>query len=402
MGRSDHGHSHDPANDHAHDETAHAGHSAHETEPFPRMETAELVAEELSGERRRQRAQTVLIALGIAAIALGLPWRFEYEHHKPAIEATARGEWSALELGSSLLAQALRAVLRVTPMQAWFLLSALALAATSALWMFMGRRRGYSTATTILATLVLVGAPVVWRAGTTPGAAACGLFGATWLFAALDVSRANAGRAAIAALRGEDASAGARTFERRATIAWLCAALLHPWNVWLWPAYAWSLARHRRSSPWLAVFALAAWAALVVGATALEHGTSRVPEFLATAWRTLLAGGSSGPGPVLVWALAWMLLLAGATAGLLFVAKRAFGPPEARPPVWMLVFALAPLVALGLGGVITFGVPYLWLAPIAFVGTLEIAQRSPRFAAIALAVDVAVVLIASLPPISGP
>ena len=228
MGRSDHGHSHDPANDHAHDETAHAGHSAHETEPFPRMETAELVAEELSGERRRQRAQTVLIALGIAAIALGLPWRFEYEHHKPAIEATARGEWSALELGSSLLAQALRAVLRVTPMQAWFLLSALALAATSALWMFMGRRRGYSTATTILATLVLVGAPVVWRAGTTPGAAACGLFGATWLFAALDVSRANAGRAAIAALRGEDASAGARTFERRATIAWLCAALLHP------------------------------------------------------------------------------------------------------------------------------------------------------------------------------
>ena len=147
---------------------------------------------------------------------------------------------------------------------------------------------------------------------------------------------------------------------------------------------------------------MAAWAALVVGATALEHGTSRVPEFLATAWRTLLAGGSSGPGPVLVWALAWMLLLAGATAGLLFVVRRAFGPPEARPPAWMLVFALAPLVALGLGGVITFGVPYLWLAPIAFVGTLEIAQRSPRFAAIALAVDVAVVLIAAIPPLSGP
>lgn len=359
---------------------------AHEAEPFPRIETATLVAEEIAREQRRQRVQLAFVALGVMSIALGLPAHFEIGHSEPLVEATARGEWSALDLGSSVLARVLHAALPVTAAQAWFLLSALALGATAALCMSMGRKRGFSATATILATLVVVAAPCAWIAGTTPGAAACGLFGATWLFAVLDSSAAG----------GQlDSANDARTFARRASIAWFFATLLHPWNAWLWPAYAWSLARRRRSMAAIAVAALLAWAALVLGATAFEHGTEALPKFLGSAWRALLAGGSGGPGPVFVWSIAWTYALAGAGLGLLLVAKRAIGPRATRPPVWMMLFALVPLLALGLGGVATFDDPYLWLAPIALVGTLEILQRRPALAVLALGLDVAVVVIAT-------
>jgi hypothetical protein len=88
-------------------------------------------------------------------------------------------------------------------------------------------------------------------------------------------------------------------------------------------------------------------------------------------WRTMLASGSGGYGQLLAWSLGLVVMLGVGSIGVLRFAYVSFHQPARRPAWWMFAFALVPLVILGLGGDITFAVPWLWLVPIAFVGLLD-------------------------------
>ncbi len=88
----------------------------------------------------------------------------------------------------------------------------------------------------------------------------------------------------------------------------------------------------------------------------------------------LFAGFDGGPGPCVAWWALWLAGLGGAALGLLALAR---AWPAARPrPYWIAAFALVPLVPLSLGGTIEYDLPWLWLAPLGWLGALELERRA--------------------------
>jgi hypothetical protein len=271
-------------------------------EAFPRAETRELVGEALRAERRRAWVQDLLIALALALLALGLP----------------------LE---RLLGRGARFGERTS-----FLVSALCFALGWLVLMRAARRNGWESGAALRASLIAASAPVAVFAATTPGLAAAG-----WLGACL----------VLTTLASEEAPAPVRA------LAWLAASVLHPWNLWLWPAW---LLRERRGRAWCLAAVLAA------GIGLLARFPYRPREFL--------AGLDGGPGPCVAWWTLWIAGLGGAAVGLIALRRSA--------PLWLIAFALAPLVPLSLGGTIGFDLPWLWLAPLGWLGALELEKRGRR------------------------
>ncbi len=336
-----------------------AGEHAH-GEEFPRHETVELVGAALESERRRWKLQVALVALGVTALVLGLPTRSLFGYRMLEIWPTERGEWTALHLLPALAARALTALTHWRAYQAWYLVSALAAGTSAAVLLTMARRRGVAPLRAIVLTLITIAIPMAWLAATIPNATSCEMLGALLLFDALDREEREG------------------SWTRRATMCWLAAALLHGWNAYLWPAYAIALFVRRRSSALIAVGALGLWVATVTGAWRLEHGSVAWPWWLATAWRTMLASGSGGYGPLLAWSLGWTVMMGVGSIGIVRFAYVAWRRPARRPPLWMFAFALVPFAVLGLGGDVSFDVPWLWLVPIAFVGLLDF-ERVPAW-----------------------
>ncbi len=136
-------------------------------------------------------------------------------------------------------------------------------------------------------------------------------------------------------------------------ICWTAAFALHPWNLWLWPAW---FVRERRGRVWCLGAGLAAGIGLL----------ARFPHQP----RELLGGLDGGPGPCVAWWTLWIVGLGGAAVGL-FALRRS-------PPLWLVAFALVPLLPLSLGGTIRYDLPWIWLAPLGWLGTLELEKRGQR------------------------
>ncbi len=194
------------------------------------------------------------------------------------------------------------------------------------------RRNGWDSGPALRASLIAACAPVVLFAATTPGLAAAG-----WLGACL----------VLAALTSEGAAPSLRA------AAWLVASILHPWNAWLWPAL---LLRERRGRLWCLA------AGVVAAAAFLVRFPHRPGE--------LLAGLDGGPGPCAAWWTLWIAGLGGGAVGLLALRR--------APPLWLIAFALVPLVPLSLGGTIGYDLPWLWLAPLGWLGVLELEKRGRK------------------------
>jgi hypothetical protein len=276
---------------------------AHEHgEAFPREETSELVGDALRTQQRRAWIQDILITLALALLALGLPL-------------------------ARLLGRPVRSDERLH-----FLASAACFALGWLVLARAARRNAWDSGPALRASLIAACAPVVLFAATTPGPAAAG-----WLGACL----------VLATLAAEEAAPWVRA------LAWLAASALHPWNLWLWPAW---LARERRGRAWCLGAGLIAAAALF----------ARFPHRP----RELLAGLDGGPGPCVAWWTLWIAGLGGAAIGLLALRR--------SPPLWILAFALVPLVPLSLGGTIGHDLPWIWLAPLGWLGVLELEKHGQR------------------------
>jgi len=294
---------------------------AHEHgEAFPREETSELVGDALRTQQRRAWIQDALITVALALLALGLP--LERLLGKLPAPHTAR-------LGDDLdwvLTSADRFDERVG-----FLISAVCFALGWLVLARAARRNAWDSGPALRASLVAACAPVVLFAATTPGPAAAG-----WLGACL----------VLATLASEEAPAFLRA------ICWLTASALHPWNLWLWPAW---LVRERRRRWCLGAGLIAAFALF-----------ERFPHRP----RELLAGLDGGPGPCVAWWTLWIAGLGGAALGLLALRR--------SPPLWLVAFALVPLVPLSLGGTIAYDLPWIWLAPLGWLGVLELEKLGRR------------------------
>ena len=271
-------------------------------EEFPREETRELVGDALRAELHRAWLQDVSIALGLAVLALGLP--LERLLGRPV------NSHERLHFLASAVCFAL----------GWLVLARAA------------RRNSWESGAALRASLIATCAPVVLFAATTPGPAAAG-----WLGACL----------VLVTLVSEGASPHVRT------LAWLAASALHPWNLWLWPAW---MLRERRGRAWCV------GAGLVAGIGVLL----RFPH----APRELLAGLDGGPGPCVAWWTLWIAGLGGAAVGLVALRR--------RPEPWLVAFALVPLAPLSLGGTIAHDLPWIWLAPLGWLGALELEKRGRR------------------------
>ena len=113
------------------------------------------------------------------------------------------------------------------------------------------------------------------------------------------------------------------------------------------------MVRERRGRVWCI------GAGLIVGGRVLQHGP-----------RELFAGLDGGPGPAVAWWTLWIAGLGGASVGLVALRR--------APPLWLVAFALVPLVPLSLGGTIGYDLPWLWLAPLGWLGVLELEKRGRR------------------------
>jgi len=276
---------------------------AHEHgEAFPREETSALVGDALRAEQRRAWIQDLLITLALALLALGMP--LERLVGRP-VHSEERLHFLASAVCFAL---------------GWLVLARAA------------RRQAWESGPTLRASWIAACAPVVLFAATTPGPAAAGWLGACLVLATL-----------------VDEKIGPVT----RTAAWLAASVLHPWNIWLWPAW---MLRERRGRLWCV------GAGLAVGMAVLRH--------LPHGPRALFAGLDGGPGPAVAWWTLWVVGLGGATVGLVALRR--------SPPLWILAFALVPLAPLSLGGTIGYDLPWIWLAPLGWLGVLELEKRGRR------------------------
>ncbi len=167
------------------DPHANADHDhAHAADPFPRHETADLIARELAARTARERWQPWLIALGITLVALAFPTHWLIGDVRELVTATESGHWLGLDLVPCALATLLTH-LGLPAEQAWYLLSAVFLGLTFIALVSIADDRGWERAPGLLVALVIITSPLAWFAGTLPGTYAAQLCGACLLGAAL-------------------------------------------------------------------------------------------------------------------------------------------------------------------------------------------------------------------------
>ncbi|MBK7878502.1 MAG: hypothetical protein IPJ77_22835 [Planctomycetes bacterium] len=363
------------AHEHAHERHEHVGHS-HESAPtspsphdaFPRHATVDEVARALGRRERLERAQVLLLALGLTLVALALPTQALFGQSVALVDATARGVGlDALHLIPCALARALVATTGVDAERAWFALSALAFGLTLVPLVRIARAREWEHGPALAAALLVLCAPVVLVAGTVPDASAFRLLGAAFFCSEL-VRRPRAGdHAGLAALR--------ESGPHRRAFAWFVASLFHVGNAWTWPALL--AAELRKPGPGETarrgrVEALAAATLAFVLVFALAHRD--VGRALHAAQRALLAGGSGGPGPIVAWTTLWLPALGAAGVGLAaWLAGVARGGWKREPELALL--ALVPWAAQTVGGAVDWELPWVELAPLGLLGLLALAQR---------------------------
>ena len=290
-------------------------------EAFPRGQTRELVGDALRAERRRAWLQDTLIALALGLLALGLPTERLLGRGAPFVEGITPLLRGGPSSGMFVEREA-------------FFSAALSFALGWLVLVRAARGNGWESAAALRASLIAASAPVVLFAATTPGPAAAGWLGGCLVLASLVSERARP------STRG---------------VCWLIASGLHPWNLWLWPAW---LLRELRGGQ-------VRWCvgvALVAGLALLTRVGIRPGE--------LFAGFEGGPGPCVAWWTLWIAGLAGAAWGLIALRR--------APPAWLLAFALVPFVPLSVSGTIGYDIPWLWLAPLGWLGALELEKRGRK------------------------
>lgn len=340
-------------------------------EAFPRHATADLVATALDAERRRALWQSWICAGGIIALALGLPTESSIGHARELVRATAEHRFSGPHVVPALLARGLVSNFGLRPEPAWFLVSAVCFGLCAPVLLSTARALGWTAPRALHATLLVLASPMAVLAGTLPGASAVGLLGAAILFHAL--------------VTGSDRARS--LYAWRASAAFVIACTLNVINVLLWPALMWAVARKRPAKERDGHLAFALLAPLIavclataaiLGNAYLDNGSREVARVLQLSERTLLAGASGGPGPLLAWWTAWIpALMSGAVgiAALAFLQVRA--ERESRVG-WLAAWCLIPWIVQSLGGTIDDDLPYLWLVPPALLGWLELHEILAR------------------------
>lgn len=378
---------HDPHERHAHGPSerhrreadhAHADEDHEHAEAFPRIRTAQLVAETLDRDedsrRRRERWQSVLLGVAVALIALGVPSGILVGRTLSVVVPSSHRAFDG-DVLPGYVARALSTATGWTAERSWFAVSAVALGASVAIWHAWALRRAWSHGAVALALLAVVLAPTTWLAGTTPGTASCSILGATLVLLALD---------------GDDDRV--MSLSLRASGAWLFASFLSLSNVLSWPAVVWRVGRAawRRSPSALVPVVLAPLVGF--GAWSSVHALARVDgERTHSALRCLTAellpnlAPSIPEQPLPNEALAWVgwALLGGVLVGIVALSFAVLRIGDSRPRLgtWV-VFALAPIVA---GPGLYRDIPFAWLVPLGFVGLLEASRRWPFVAWFALA-----------------
>lgn len=320
------GHAHTgPAHDDAHDEQ----------EAFPRRLLATLVADDEGASRARARWQAVFLAFGLAILALAFPTRALIGDGPDFVRACDGGAWFVVHLALAPLARIVAWLPWLGIEQAWFVLSAAcwsvcAIASWKSLVRYGARARA-----ALIAACVTLGAPAAWLAATLPGGAAPGLLGAWLVFGSL-----------LDAAREPERAAR----HKKVALAFGLALLLDVRALAYLPAIvaeAWSTGRERgearrrvelRAVAVLAPLGLLA-AAFALVAFALPSDPSG-GAFLGRAFDVLTGRGPGGIGSL------WLALFGLGTAafGLLVLVLRPVDAEEARPPVWIAVWCVGPLV----------------------------------------------------------
>lgn len=317
---------------------------------FPRHATRDLVEAREDCLRSRLPLAGLLLAAGTTLCALGLPTERLLGPGPALIDALAEGAWSSSRALYLPLAQVVDALPRVGAERAGFLLSALALGAVAAQLWRLGEALEATAAARWLSCLILLAAPVVWTAGTSPGPEVLGALGALYAFSALLTPGPARGL--------------------RAGLGWCFAAGMAPLYLWCLPAAAFGLVRGRsagRGGPlalgwalgWLLVWLVGTAAARQLAGTD-PHGWLDLARALV---RDLLAGGG-GPQDA-SWLWIWLPALSVAALGTVGWFSRS--PAGARAPVWVIAWFALPALGLGLGGRSDWELPWLpALGPLAF------------------------------------
>lgn len=346
---------------------------------FPRHATRDLVEAQEAHERARLPLAGMLIGAGTALCALGLPTERLLGPGPGWIDALARGGWSGSRGLYLPLAQLIDALPGVGAEPAGYLLAAAALGALVTVLWNLGRRLEADASACGIAVLLVLGAPVVWTAGTLAGPEVLGALGATYTFSVL--------------------ATGGRARGLRAGVGWCFAAGMAPLYLWCLPAAAWGLVRGRSAGR--AVSVGLAWA--LAWALVWLSGTAAAKQFAGTdahGWLDLLRGllrdvlaGGGGPEDA-SWLWIAVPALGASLVGLLGLFLR--GADDERAPAWVFAWCLLPALALGLGGRSDWELPWLWaLGPLA-LGWFRLAANRPSWTGRLATLSILAVSIATL------
>jgi hypothetical protein len=317
-----------------HESHQHHEHAHDEAEAFPRRLLASLIAGGEERSRARARWQSVCVGLGIAALALAFPTRALVGDGPEFVRACDSGAWVVVHLALAPLARLL-ALCGLGIEQAWFVLSAVSAGVCAvAAWKSLVRHGARARAALIAAAIAL-GAPAAWFAATLPGAAAPGMLGAWLVFGALLDAQREPER--------EDR-------HRKLALALFLALLLDVRAIVYVPAIlveAWSTGRARDDGPGKLVRrALALVPAVAVFAGLFALAAFALPSapagfaFVERAFDGLLGRGPGGIGSL------WLAICGVGTAafGLVVLVLPPVDREERRPPLWIAVWCVAPLV----------------------------------------------------------
>jgi hypothetical protein len=352
----------DPTGDPLRAEDAEGDTAAELVGGFPRHTTRDLVESREDQLRFRLPLAGLALAAGVTLCALGLPTERLAGPGPALIDSLASGGWSSSRALYLPLAQLADALPRVGAEPAGFLLSALALGALAALVWRLGRQLEAAPEARWLTALVVLGTPLLWTAGTSPGPEILGALGALYVFSAL----LGSGRARAL----------------RAGLGWGFAAGMAPLYLWCLPAAAWGFARGRSAGravslgmSWAIGWALA-WLALTAAAKHFAGSDPRGWLDLARALgRDALAGGG-GPQDA-SWLLGAFPALGVSLLGLCGLFLR--GPDGERAPAWVLAWCLTPALGLGLSGRVDWELSWLWMPGPLALGWYRLLAARPRW-----------------------
>ncbi|MCC6409157.1 MAG: hypothetical protein IT453_18505 [Planctomycetes bacterium] len=324
------GHEHGTHHDHAEHDLEHEA-----SEAFPRRLLASIVAGDELQSRARARWQAVCLAIGLAVLALAFPTRVLMGDGPEFVRACDSGAWVVVHLALAPLARLVALLPGLGIEQGWFVISALswgvcAVASWKSLVRFGSRARA-----ALVAALVTLGAPAAWLSATLPGGAAPGLLGAWLVFGSLLDAQHQPDR---------------EHRHRKVALAFGLALLLDVRALTYAPAIlaeAWSTARERREGSERVVrraialvVALAAFVAVFAFAAFVLPSSPEGWGFVGRALDGLAGRGPGGIGSL------WLALfgVGTAAAGLVVLARKPLDAEERRPPVWIAVWCVAPLV----------------------------------------------------------